>query len=118
MIRKLDDNGDVVLSGNAWAYDAEEVKTELNSTLRMFKGEFFRDVTKGVPWFESVFEKGADLSIINAMLKDIILNVKNVDSIVSLSSNYDRANRELTVSCEILTTSGLTVKLEALNVSP
>jgi hypothetical protein len=125
LIRRLDENGDIVLKGNTYASGIEEVRIELIATLRMLKGEYWRDVSLGVPWFESVFQKNPDLSYINAILNDVIANVSGVKQVLSLTTSYDTnlisaktnaPKRQLMVTVEILTTAGEQLKIEELNV--
>lgn len=125
MIRRLDENGDIVLKGNTYLTGVEEVRLELISTLRMFKGEYWRDVSLGVPWFESVFQKNPDLSYINAILNDVIANVSGVKQVLSLTTSYDTnlisaetnaPKRQLMITVQILTTAGEQLKIEELNV--
>jgi hypothetical protein len=114
MIRKLDAYGDIVLKGNAWATGVEEVKTELVSTLKLFRGEYWRDITLGVPWFESIFKKTPDLSYIGAILKNIIMNVANVKQIIEF--NLQQEGRNLLLTVTVLTNFGETIKIKELNV--
>ncbi len=127
MIRRLDENGDIVLKGNIYLSGIEEVRLELISTLRMHKGEYWRNVNLGVPWFESVFQKNPDLGYINAILNDVIANVSGVKQVMSLTTSYDNSmveisknnkkpKRQLVVTASILTDAGEQFKIEELNV--
>jgi hypothetical protein len=127
LIRRLDENGDIVLKGDTHASGVEEVRIELIATLRMFKGEYWRNVNLGVPWFESVFQKNPDLGYINAILNEVISNVSGVKQVMSLTTSYDNSmveisatskkpKRQLVVTVEVLTTAGEQLKIEELNV--
>lgn len=84
------------------------------TALLLHKGEWFLDVTVGMPW-ETQVEGYGTQSLYDAAIKNLILGVQGVQSIVSYSSSLNFKSRMLTVNVTIntiygqaqLTTSGL-----------
>ena len=109
--RKLDADGDIthaILSGD----DAicQTVKCELRFVL----GEWFLDVSKGIPWFPNdnatvrpiMGVCPADLAYAEVILKAAILAVEGVATLVSFDLQFNHTTRAATVSAKFTTVSG------------
>lgn len=104
--RALDKNGDMQFGKgrseeflvNSPACVAQAVLT----ALRLHQGEFFLDATKGVPYETQILGYGT-ASLYDAVIKNAILGVQGVSSILAYSSSLNRANRTLSVSVTINT---------------
>lgn len=97
----FDDNGQVAfVTGRA--YTAQRIKTRL----QLFLGEWAYDTSQGVPWFEVVFAKPADIVTIESVIKNTILETPNVISLLSYSDRLDRNTREYFVTFSVDTTDG------------
>lgn len=92
------------------------VAQEVQTTLLLFQGEWFLDVTAGVPWFTQVAGVGT-VPIYDQVIKQAIQGVQGVTDIVNYSSTLNRATRALTVSVTINTQFGITQVQVALPVS-
>lgn len=75
---------------------AEEVRQQLRLNLREWYGEWFLDVTRGVPYLEEIFVKLPDPSRIDLILKRIILETPGVIELNSFEAELS-SDRELTV---------------------
>lgn len=109
--RKLDENGDIATSGTVWIYDIDAVAQTIETRLRLFAGEFWRDVTEGTPWIESILTKNNQRNTIQSKLsiiKSRILNTDGVVSIVDWQSDFSYQDRKLSITATILTEFGLT----------
>ena len=107
-VRLLDENGDIVTSGVQFTSAVEEVAQTVKTRLRLFKGENFRDITDGTPWWESILGKEGTLSSKEAIIKNRIIRTDGVIRLVSFSTDFDIATRVYTVNAGILTEYGTT----------
>lgn len=91
---------DLFLSGGdlSLVADREAIRQEADIRLNFLLGEWFKDITKGVPYLQKVLVKSPDLTAIRSILSDEILEVAGIRSIISLVLDYDRKNRTLKVT--------------------
>lgn len=94
----------------------EAVAQEVQTTLLLFQGEWFLDITAGVPWFTQVAGVGT-IPIYDQIIKEAILNVEGVTAIAKYSSTLNRVTRSLNVSVTINTQFGITQIQVALSTS-
>ena len=81
---------------------AQAVKMALLTIL----GEMFDNTTQGVDYFGTIFNKGGDPAVIDAMLKSTILSTPEVTNIISYDSTIDKNNRTISVNAKIDTIYG------------
>lgn len=106
-VRRLDpETGDIVTSGVQFTNEREEVAQTITTRLKLFLGEYFRNITDGTAWFELVFNKQAEPASRDAEIKRRIIETPDVQVILSFESDYDIQLRTYTVSTEVLTTFG------------
>ncbi len=114
---KLDpENWDLNLSTNAvdLTDDAsgETATQAVGVRLKLILGEWFLDTRLGVDYFGTAFVKNPNLAAIEAMLQAAILDTPGIARIVSYSQIFDRAARQLTVTCTLLDDQGNTLNLQ------
>lgn len=111
-VRKLDSSGDIVTNDVQWAYDAEAVAQTVKTRLRLFLGEYFRDITEGMPWFEKedgtegILGKGYSRAQVESLIRRRIVNTDGVVKLLSFSTDFDRSERRFRVEATILTDYG------------
>lgn len=108
--RRLDENGDPVISGKVWIYDIEAVAQTIDTRLKLFAGEFWRDVTDGTPWIENILTKNNRTNTLQSkitILKDRILQTGGVISILSWKTDFNYTSRNLSVIATVLTEFGV-----------
>lgn len=112
-VRKLDEaTGDIVTRGEIWAYDQYAVKEAIQCRLKLFIGEYFRDVGEGVPWFEQtdgsqgILNKGFNMAQVESILKQRILDTDGVLKILKFSAQYSIETRRYTVQTTVYTKFG------------
>ncbi|MDT3454619.1 hypothetical protein ROV80_05090 [Stenotrophomonas pavanii] len=91
------------------------VKQQIKVTLMTWFGEYFLDVTFGVPYLESILVKNPNRSEIEAVLRKRINDVPGVNAVSSMQLNIDRERRQLEVTFQASTDEGLvadTITLE------
>lgn len=106
-VRKLDENGDIVTQGSIFLTGREEIEQTIKTRLRLFLGEYFRDITDGTPWFEQILGKGSTLSAREAALRNRIVRTPGVVRLTSFSTDFDLNTRTYSVTAGALTTYGL-----------
>ena len=106
-VRKLDENGDIVTSGKIFTSQADEIAQTIRTRLRLFLGEYFRDITDGTPWFEQILGKNVNMSAREAALRNRIASSPGVIRLIAFDVNFPDVNaRSLTVTASVLTQYG------------
>jgi hypothetical protein len=103
--RKLTASGDYSFGQNAldfYVNSPQTVAQAILTRLLLHQGEWFLDVTFGMPWESQVLGYGTK-SLYDAAIKAAILGVQGVASIVSYSSDLDTVNRALSVNVTVST---------------
>jgi hypothetical protein len=95
--------------------NAERIAQQIKVSLWEWRGEWFLDSRDGVPYIEYILVKNPNLSHIKKILTDKILSVDGVNSVSSLTLDFDRANRTLDVEYVAITEYGTVTSLETLN---
>ena len=106
-VRRLDTNGDIATSGIIWLYDRDAVAQTISTRLRLFLGEYFRNIQEGTPWFQDILGKPESLARVESVIKNRIIRTENVDRLLSFSTDYDISSRVYSVKAEVLTTYGV-----------
>lgn len=107
-VRLLDSDGDIATSGRQFTTEVEEVAQTVKTRLRLFLGEYFRDVTDGTPWWESILGKEGTLSSKEAIIKNRIIRTEGVTQLIEFNTDFDINTRAYTVTAGILTQYGST----------
>lgn len=108
-VRRLDaETGDIITSGEMpFITGQDEIAQTIKTRLRLFYGEYFRDVTDGTPWFQRILGKGDNLDAIESILRTRIAETKGVIKLTAFSMNYDLDLRKLEVAASVLTLTGI-----------
>ncbi len=106
-VRRLDENGDIATRGEQFIGGREEIAQTVLTRLRMFLGEYFRDIQDGTPWFEQILGKFTSLSAAESALRARIANTPGVVRLTSFSADFDINTRRYSVTAGILTDYGL-----------
>lgn len=107
----LDDNGDALIKNNKLQLTKhnsdEEISQRLKQALLFFYGEWFLDVTAGVPWFQVILEKGTSPDIIEGIIKDVIIGVQGVVYLNRFNPiEYEPETRRMRISFDVTTING------------
>ncbi|KUE88877.1 hypothetical protein ASL20_09635 [Cupriavidus necator] len=101
----LSDGGDLSLVDGA-----ERIAQQIEVTLRAFLGEWFLDVSFGVPYLNKVLVKGPDRAQLEAIFRARIGDVPGVTSVQRIDLLIDHAGRALAIEFEADTTEGLVAR--------
>lgn len=116
--RRLDSNGNPVISGKVWIYDIEAVAQTIDTRLKLFSGEYWRDVTDGTPWIDKILTKNNRTNTLQSkisILKERILQTSGVISILEWTTDFNYTSRNLSVIATVLTEFGVLDINEDLN---
>jgi hypothetical protein len=94
---------DMTLDGGDIAFtDSDnEVEQRLLSRLQFIKGEWFLDVTAGLPYPQIIFEAGTSLDDIYALLSQKIKDTDGVETLDNLNITVNADERNITVEFSI-----------------
>src|SRR5438445_3181164 len=88
-----------IVAGNlVLVSDNAAIVQAANSALRMILGEWFLDLTQGVPYVQLFQRKGTPLALIKQTLVDALLAVKGISRVIQLDMKYVSATSQLTVA--------------------
>ena len=89
-------NGDLVLTQGA-----DAVKQHITQRLQMFTGEWFLNLSEGVPYYQNILIKNPNPDVVDGLLKDTILTTPGVDELLSFNLDYNAQLRKLTVDFSV-----------------
>lgn len=113
--RRLDENGDYSFGNNSFDFidNDEAIAQAIKTKLYLFYGEWWEDVSLGLPMFQSILGQVSDdnlkqtVILLSAEQISLVNGVSSVDSIkVSISA------RKLDLEIEVTTTNNTTINLE------
>lgn len=105
-VRRLDANGDIVTSGTQFTNEASEIAQTISTRLRLFLGEYFRNINEGTPWFQSILNKRGTLSSKDAIIKQRITRTEGVIQLLSYKADYDIDSRVYSIQAVVNTQYG------------
>lgn len=92
-----------------FARDAEATAQNVKANLQLLQGEWFLDVSAGVPYLRNdyvtraIIDKPTDLAFVESVVKQTILNTDGVDHIDDFKMTFDTRTRRLSVSVTVFT---------------
>ena len=98
---------------------ADKVAQQIKMTLLTLFGEWFLDITFGIPYLEEILVKNPHMPSVESIFRSAILDVPHVTLLNSFNLEWDRARRTLTVNFGANTDYGTiqdSVKLDMFNV--
>lgn len=84
----------------------ESIQQHLKVRLLMFKGEWFINREEGVPYFQTVFEKGTPVGVVREIYRRAIATTPGIVAIRRLEVSVDSATRVGSVSFQATTDLG------------
>lgn len=106
-VRALDpETGDIVTRGVQFISEQNEIAQTIVTRLRLFTGEYFRNINDGTPWFQVILDKSSTLTQKDAAIKRRIAETEGVQQILSYTTDFDINPRNYTVTCEVQTAFG------------
>ena len=101
---KLNEAGDIDLTEGAMSLvrDSDAIAQHLRIRLRMIKGEAFQAPTEGMPFFETIFEKGTRGTAVAAVFRKAILETPGVLSLTAFDVTQEPTTRKVLVDFEAI----------------
>lgn len=112
---KLDTDGDLAIEEGSLVLLSDlvaETAQRLQIKFRFFLGEWVLDPRVGFPHFEKILIKNPDLGEIRRVVRETLFADPAVDSIASLSLDFDPPTRALSISFEVELTDGSVLTFE------
>jgi hypothetical protein len=94
--------------------DAERVAQQILISLRFWYGEWFLNTSDGVPYLEYILIKNPNIAHFRQVLTEAIEQVEGVQSVDSMTIDFDRQGRRLAVDYAVTTNYGLITRKEVL----
>lgn len=91
----------------------DAVLQKIRQRFKFFRGEWFLDQNLGVPYLQSIFVKGPNRVLIDAIFNEVLSGTPGVASVASFSSSLDLPSRTLTVNFQLTLVDGTTVVAQA-----
>lgn len=105
-VRRLDESGDLVTRGRMFQTGREAIAQTIVTRLKLFLGEYFRDITDGTPWFQQILGKFENLNAVEAILRNRIARTQGVVRLLSFDMQYDLGDRTIAIQATVLTVYG------------
>lgn len=86
--------------------DTKQIMQNLAIRLRFILGEWYLDITQGVPYFEVFFRKAPNQIQIESILKEEIVNTRGILELTSFESDFDQRRRIYSVKFSARSISG------------
>lgn len=113
-------NGNLTLTDDKSLVDGESslqaTAQRLRQRLRFFYAEWFLDKSRGIPYFEQVFLKNPNPTVIEAVFVSEILSDPAAKELQSIDFDVDKATRALSISFRLQCDDGILEITEALGV--
>lgn len=71
-----------------------------------FRGEWFLDLSAGVPYRQQILIKNPDIPIVDVLLRQTVLDTPDIVGLQRFSFTFDRGNREYAFAFVAETTQG------------
>lgn len=100
----LDSTGDLDMSSNDLTLisGADAIAQHLRIRLRIFQGEWFRDLRVGIPYYQRVLLKNPQLIAVQGMFRRAITTTPGVLELQRFELAYGAAERKLTLTFSAL----------------
>ncbi len=111
---KLDENGDIAIENNTFVIiDGDEaIVQHLKFRLQFFKGEFFLNTKLGIPYYQDIFVKNANLVLIRNIFREGILETPGIAELEVFNLDFDGETRRLKLYFVASKTDGGTITFD------
>lgn len=118
---RLDENGDLDISDGTWhlVTGREAIAQDCQTALRAFLGEYFLGrASVGTDWYGEVFQDGASLAAIEALIADKLRSREGVLNVETLVLGIDRVSTErvLDVDFTLNTIEGIVTAADVIGL--
>lgn len=90
--------------------DADQITQAIATKLRTFMGEYYLDQTYGIPYYQTILQKGSDRAYFDAVVKTAILSIKGVYKLQTYTGSFNANNpRQYDISFSVLDANGIAI---------
>lgn len=113
-VRRLDDDHDMTFGYGLGciAERSEACAQNVKTRLLLLEGEWFLDLTAGVPWLQKILIKPARVLLANTIIRRRIATTADVAEIVNYDSVFSSETRKLTIAVTVRTVYGDVVNIK------
>ncbi len=101
-------DGDLVITPTT----VDTIAQNVRQRLRILKGEWFLDRTKGLPYFEVILEKNPRSEVVITLFKNTILDTKGVTKLNYFDLSFNNSERKLNLEFQATVTTGEVIYFE------
>ena len=96
---KLDSTGDIDVTNNELSFieGSEEIQQLVSQRLQTFMGEWFLDITIGLPYYQHILTKRVNPTVVNAVIVREIITTDGFKELTAFQMDYDESTRKLEV---------------------
>ena len=111
MLARSTPAGDLDVSSGARVFlsGADYIGQKIRQRLQFFLGEWWKDITLGVPWIQQVLVKNGSSEVVRSIVRNAILAVPGITSVTTCTVTFDTANRIASISFVAVYGQGQTV---------
>lgn len=99
-------NGGLVLTSDSNQNGTDPVVQNVIQRMQWMLGEWFLDVTGGVPWFQEIFIKNPDQDKVDALLLGVITTTPGIVAVTYYDFGLNKTNRSVSVNFRAQKTAG------------
>lgn len=96
--------------------DGAEVAQHVRTRLQFFEGEWFLDLSAGIPWIQDIFTRPANLVRAETLIKNEITTTPGVLRLIEFEVNFDNASRRMFITGSAQTDFG-TIDLSEVTIN-
>ncbi|SEO76201.1 hypothetical protein SAMN02800692_1983 [Luteibacter sp. UNC138MFCol5.1] len=111
-VRRIDSDGDWTFGAGRASYAdrTESVAQRVKTRLLSLQGDWFLDLSHGLPWFDLI-ERPADLAKVERAVKAQILRTDGVRRITAFSMSVDPGTRAMAITTSIVDIYGIETQI-------
>jgi len=84
----------------------DAISQHVKQRLKMYLGEWFLDIQSGVAWYQIVFVKNPNLLLVEAVLRDVVINTPGILELNLFELSYENSTRKLGIEFKAQTING------------
>ena len=118
--RRIDENGDYTFGNGQYDFlvDIEAVPQAIKTKIRLLRGEWWEDLSEGLPFYQEIagqfIKSEEEKDIVTRLYCNRITDVIQVNSFLSVNSEFDNENRKYSLTADIDTIYGVVDNLEVV----
>lgn len=87
-------------------FEIDLMRQRLKQSLLFFQGEWYLDITDGVPYYQEILKKAPDQITVESVLKQAIMETPEVTKLLAFKIEYSNPIRKLTLTFQVETIYG------------